>query len=95
MGVAISAFGAGTQIQGLIVLNYPDTYVFERWHGTLIAMAITIAVALFNIFMAKHLPLVEYLILFLHFAAFFVILVTLWVSTSLSMNLVHLDLTPY
>lgn len=27
------AFQAGTIIQGLLVLNYPDTYVYERWHG--------------------------------------------------------------
>ncbi|KAM0228739.1 hypothetical protein ACHAPO_010489 [Fusarium lateritium] len=32
-------FLAGTQIQGLIVLSYPD-YVFERWHRTMLFWAI-------------------------------------------------------
>ncbi|KAK7427304.1 hypothetical protein QQZ08_006241 [Neonectria magnoliae] len=35
---ASSAFIPGTQIQGLVVLNYPD-YVPEAWHGTLLSVA--------------------------------------------------------
>ena len=66
-------------IQGLITLNNPDTYVAQRWQGTLIAMAITISVAFFNIFLANHLPLIEGIILVLHIAGFFAILVPLWV----------------
>jgi ABC-type uncharacterized transport system permease subunit len=66
-------------IQGVIILNNPDTYHFERWHGTLIAMAITLCVALFNIFLANHLPLVEGIILVLHIAGFVAILIPLWV----------------
>ena len=50
IGVTISAFLAGTIIQGLIVLNHPETYEYQRWHGTLIAICITVLVALFNIF---------------------------------------------
>lgn len=65
-------------IQGLIILNNPD-YEAKRYHGTLIAMTITVAVSLFNIFLARHLPLVEGCILILHFAGFFAIVVSLWV----------------
>lgn len=75
---AIGAFVAGTMIQGLIILNYPNYYP-ERWHGSLVAMAISICVALFNVFLAPYLPLTEGLILVSHFAGYFVILVPLWV----------------
>lgn len=78
VGVTIGAFFSGTIIQGIVVLNYPD-YDYQRWHGTLIAMLITFIVALFNIFMASWLPLIEALVLFLHFAAFVGIMVPLWV----------------
>ena len=78
VGTTIGAFVAATMIQGLIILNYPN-YDPERWHGTLMAMAITICVALFNIFLAKHLPLVEGIILWLYVLGFFAILVPLWV----------------
>ncbi|KIY02245.1 uncharacterized protein Z520_02383 [Fonsecaea multimorphosa CBS 102226] len=79
IGTTIGAFVAGTMIQGVIILNNPDTYNPQRWHGTLIAMAITICVALFNIFLANHLPLVEGIILVLHVAGFVAILVPLWI----------------
>ena len=78
IGVTISAFLAGTIIQGLIVLNHP-TYAYERWHGTLIAICITVCVAIFNIFLANHLPLIEGVILILHFAGWIAIVVPLWV----------------
>lgn len=38
--MASGAFLAGTIIQGLLFLNYPSSYVFERWHGTLLFYAI-------------------------------------------------------
>ncbi|KAK5203633.1 hypothetical protein LTR41_010660 [Exophiala xenobiotica] len=78
VGTTIGAFVAATMIQGLIILNYPN-YDPERWHGTLMAMAITLCVALFNIFLAKHLPLVEGIILVVHIIGFFAILVPQWV----------------
>lgn len=42
-------------------------------------MAITFCVATFNIFLANWLPMIETLIVFLHFAGFIGILVPLWV----------------
>lgn len=78
VGVTIGAFVSGTVIQGILVLNYPS-YNYQRWHGTLIAMLITFLVALFNIFLARFLPLVEIVILFLHFAGWIGIMIPLWV----------------
>jgi choline transport protein len=79
VGTTIGAYVAGTLIQGLIILNNPDTYVPQRWHGTLMAILISICVAFFNIYLAKHLPLVEGIILVLHLAGWFAILIPLWV----------------
>jgi len=77
-GAANTAFLAGTQIQGLIVLNYPN-YVFERWHGTLLTCAVASFSVFFNTFLAKKLPLVEGIVLIIHVFGFFAVVVTLWV----------------
>ncbi|KAL4803705.1 amino acid/polyamine transporter I [Aspergillus unguis] len=69
---------AGTIIQGLIVLNNPG-YDFERWHGTLLVVAITTFSILFNTFLAKNLPMVEALILIIHVVGLFAIIIPLWV----------------
>lgn len=78
IGVTVGAFLSGTIIQGLVVLNYP-TYDYQRWHGTLIAMLLTFITASFNVFCAQWLPMVENVILVLHFAAWIAIIVPLWV----------------
>ncbi|KAJ5831699.1 hypothetical protein N7474_000010 [Penicillium riverlandense] len=72
------AFLAGTIIQGLIVLNNPN-YDFQRWHGTLLVIAITLFSIIFNTFLAKRLPFVEVLILILHVCGLFAIIIPLWV----------------
>ncbi|KAF4993990.1 hypothetical protein FGRMN_6121 [Fusarium graminum] len=77
-GCASTAFITGTQIQGLIVLNHPN-YTPEPWHGTLLSIAVAALSVLFNIFLARKLPLIEALVLVIHIFAFFGILVTLWV----------------
>ena len=72
------AYLAGTIIQGLIVLNNPG-YDFQRWHGTLLVVAITLFSIVFNTFLAKRLPFVEVLILILHVCGLFAIIIPLWV----------------
>ncbi|KAJ6183696.1 hypothetical protein N7519_004997 [Penicillium mononematosum] len=72
------AYLAGTIIQGLIVLNHPE-YGMERWHGTLLVIAITLFSIIFNTFLAKRLPFVEVLILILHVCGLFAIIIPLWV----------------
>jgi len=78
IAVISTAFQAGVQIQGLLVLNYPD-YIFERWHGTLLVIAVVSFGCLFNIFLAKQLPFMEVLFLIFHICGFFCILVPLLV----------------
>jgi choline transport protein len=82
-GCGATAFVAGTQIQGLIVLNYPD-YVYQAWHGTMLTIAVAAAAVVFNTVLAKKLPLVEALVLVIHIFGFFGILVTLWVLAPIS-----------
>ncbi|EXJ73243.1 uncharacterized protein A1O5_03003 [Cladophialophora psammophila CBS 110553] len=77
-GAANTAFLAGTQIQGLVILNYPD-YTPERWHGTLLTFAVASFSVFFNTFLVKKLPLVEGIVLIIHVFGFFGVLITLWV----------------
>lgn len=65
-------------IQGLIVMNDP-TYFPAAWHGTLLIWAILVVCLVFNTFFSKHLPLVEGIIVVLHVAGFFAVIVPLWV----------------
>jgi len=82
-GVVAVAFIAGTIIQGLIVLN-DATYVYARWQGTLLIIAITTFSVLFNTFLAKKLPLIETLLLILHVVGLFLVIIPLWVVTPLN-----------
>lgn len=77
-GITSIAFLAGTQIQGLLVLNYPD-YDYERWHGTLLVIAVTSFAIIFNTFAASRLPMVEGIVLILHVLGFFAIFIPLWI----------------
>ena len=71
------AFLAGTIIQGLLVLIYPD-YVFEPYQGTLLCIAVVSFSILFNSYLAKKLPLVEGFVLFIHIFGLLAITITLW-----------------
>lgn len=77
-GLASITYIAGTLIQGLIVLNNPD-YIFERWHGTLLVIAIVAFAVLFNTVLAKRLPMIEGMVLILHLLGFLGVLIPLWV----------------
>ena len=77
-GITSIAFLAGTQIQGLLVLNYPN-YVFQQWHGTLLVIAVTSFAIIFNTVAAKRLPMVEGVVLIFHIMGFVAILIILWV----------------
>ncbi|OAL55082.1 amino acid transporter [Pyrenochaeta sp. DS3sAY3a] len=78
VGNTAIAFLCSQQIQGLIILNNPD-YVPQRWHLTLLVIALVTFCQLFNTFLAGQLPLVEGIVLVLHLAGFFAILIPLWV----------------
>ncbi|UNI19419.1 hypothetical protein JDV02_005603 [Purpureocillium takamizusanense] len=77
-GITSIAFLTASQIQSLMVITN-TSYHFERWHGTLLIIAISFFAIIFNSYLAKRLPLVEGLILILHICGFFAILIPLWV----------------
>ncbi|KIW50408.1 hypothetical protein PV05_11997 [Exophiala xenobiotica] len=71
-------FMVGTVIQGLIALNV-EGYVWHNWHGTLLSIAAISFAIIFNTVLAVQLPLIEGIVLILHFAGFFAIIIPLWV----------------
>ncbi|KAF2004743.1 amino acid transporter [Amniculicola lignicola CBS 123094] len=77
-GIPSIAYLAGGQIQGLIVINNPE-YVPERWHATLLVIAVASFSIIFNTLLARKLPLIEGVVLVLHIFGFFAIFITLWV----------------
>ena len=76
-GITSVGFLAATQIQGLLVLNYPE-YELQRWHGTLLLIAVVLFSIFFNTVAAKYLPMVEGLILIVHVFGFFALMIPLW-----------------
>ncbi|KAL1644654.1 hypothetical protein SLS61_008706 [Didymella pomorum] len=76
-GIASIAYLAGGQIQGLVILN-SGTYVPERWHGSLLVIAVATFAILFNTVLARKLPLIEGIVLALHIFGFFAVFITMW-----------------
>jgi len=75
-GQASVAFLASSIIQGLAILNYPN-YNATRWQGTLIFYALIALIVFINTYLARWLPKIEGMILILHIAGFFAILIPL------------------
>jgi hypothetical protein len=48
-----------------MVLNLPD-YVYERWHGSLMAIAYLFVAVIFNTVLAKRLPMIEGIFVLCH-----------------------------
>jgi len=57
----------------------PDADVAGPWQTTLLVFAFVLLTVGFNVFFARHLPLAEGVVLFLHIFAFFAFLLTLWI----------------
>ncbi|KXH56751.1 hypothetical protein CSAL01_03195 [Colletotrichum salicis] len=68
-------FLPGTQIQGLLIFNYPDSYTSERWHGTMLYWAILLSSALICIFCSNVLRLLEKITMALHVGFYLIILI--------------------
>ncbi|KAK0666599.1 putative amino-acid permease [Cercophora samala] len=77
VGNAAIAFLMAQQIQGLVILNHPS-YVPERWHLTLLAIAIMTVCMVLNTLLYRALPLLETLALLLHTTGFLAVLIPLW-----------------
>jgi len=73
---AIESIVAGA-IQGLIALENPD-YGWQRWHTTLLTIAVVSFCVFINIFAAMRLPLVESFLALFHFAGLFIVIIVLW-----------------
>lgn len=71
--------GKAGLILGLAVLGSPE-FVIQPWHQTLLTIGIVAFCAFFNIFLAPRLPLMEAIVLVLHVAGVFVIIIPLWVT---------------
>lgn len=75
---ATVSYLTGKQMQALIILWRPS-YVPRAWQGTLLIWAVLLVCLVFNTFFSKKLPLVEGVIVVLHMAGFFAVIVPLWV----------------
>jgi choline transport protein len=78
--VATETLFAGTMIQGVVALDYPD-YEIQRWHGTLLTWAVICGCIFVNVVIPAWLPRFEVFMIVLHIAGFVAILVTLLVMT--------------
>lgn len=63
--LATGSIFAGTIIQGLIILNYPN-YVAQPWHGTLISIGIVVVAVCINTLLPRLLPKLEIFVLVFH-----------------------------
>ena len=59
------------------MLNYPETYIFQRWHGSLIIYAMLVFAALFGTIGNRFLPKLEGIALAIHILGFIVVVVCL------------------
>lgn len=75
-GVTATSYLVASQIQSLLILN-DSSYVFERWHGTLLVIAVSTVAVVFNTFFAKELPLIEGPMLGFHLCGFFAVVIPL------------------
>lgn len=78
-GIAGCCYTVANMLVGLLAINYPDSYVYQPWHVTLLVIAVAVAALLFNTLLAQKLALIEGLILIVHCFGFFGILIPLWV----------------
>jgi hypothetical protein len=78
-GIAGCCYTVANMMVGVVAINYPDSYMYEPWHVTLLVIAVALIALLFNTLLAQKLPLIEGMILIIHCFGFFGILIPLWV----------------
>lgn len=77
-GIASGSFLTGTIIQALIIVNNPN-YVPQNWQGTLLVFAMSLVLFCANVWGAKHLPMIQNVLLVVHVFGFFAVIIVLWV----------------
>ncbi|GAW16742.1 hypothetical protein ANO14919_061790 [Xylariales sp. No.14919] len=75
--VTMGGILCATLIQGLLVLNYPNSYTPQGWHGTLLIWATVILSFVVNSTFGRWLPKIEGFILYLHVIGFFALIIPL------------------
>lgn len=55
-----------------------ELYEYQAWHGTLLAIAVISFSIIFNTSLATRLPLIEGIVLIIHMAGLFAIIIPLW-----------------
>lgn len=76
--IATTAYSASVLILIMVSL-YNPSYVEQRWHESLLMIAIGVIGTIMNTFGAKRLPILEGIVLIVHIFGFFVVIVPLWV----------------
>ncbi|KAK3646441.1 hypothetical protein LTR56_008539 [Elasticomyces elasticus] len=76
VGLASVCYAVTLQIQGLVVLTNPE-FAFQGWHASLMTIAVALCAVFFNTVLVEALPTLEFVMLVLHFAAYFVFIFVL------------------
>jgi choline transport protein len=79
--VATETLFAGTMLQGLIILDYPD-YAPTLWQGTLLTWMVALVSVFINAVIPGMLPRIEIGTIVFHVAGFIAIIAVLWHFTS-------------
>lgn len=74
--ITSAGFLSGTMIEGLLILNYPDTE-FKSYQGILLGYACLLVALFFNTVVSSRLPSVESCILVIHVLGFFAIVIVI------------------
>ena len=79
--VATECMFAGTMLQGMLILDYPD-YISKRWHDTLLTWGVVLVTVFINVIVPAAMPRIEIGTVAFHIAGFFVVLGVLWAYTT-------------
>ncbi|KAI5362443.1 Putative amino acid/polyamine transporter I [Septoria linicola] len=77
-GNASGFFLAGTIIQSLAMVNYPE-YSAPNWQSTMCVLAVVAVSGVFNIFFSRFFPVLNNISMVVHLAGFVAVVVVLWV----------------
>lgn len=77
-GNASGFFLAGTIIQCLAMVNYPE-YTAPNWQSTMCVLAVVLVSGIFNIFFSRYFPILNNISMVLHITGFVAVVIVLWV----------------
>jgi amino acid transporter len=77
---ASTLFFTGSVIQGLLVVNHPNTYNPQNYQGTLLAFAMALIAYIANIWGASWWPKIQNGLVVAHIIGFLAVIIVLWVA---------------